>query len=127
MKIVLTNVLVADQDRALRFYTEILGFVKKMEVPTGEYKWLTVAAPDGPSEVELLLEPMAFPPAQVYQKALFDAGIPYASFAIDDIAAEHERLLSLGVVFRTPPTKAGPVTLATFEDTCGNLIQMVQQ
>jgi predicted enzyme related to lactoylglutathione lyase len=126
MKIILTSVMVDDQDKALKFYTEVLGFVKKNDIPLGEARWLTVVSPEGPDDVELLLEPMGFPPARTYQKALFEAGIPLTSFAIDDIQKEYERMKKLGVVFKTAPTKMGPVTIAVFEDTCGNLIQMAQ-
>ena len=126
MKIILTSVIVDDQDKALKFYTEVLGFVKKNDIPLGEDRWLTVVSPEGPDDVELLLEPMGFPPARTYQKALFEAGIPLTSFAIDDIQKEYERMKKLGVVFKTAPTKMGPVTIAVFEDTCGNLIQMAQ-
>jgi hypothetical protein len=104
----------------------VLGFVKKSDIPVGEARWLTVISPEGPADVELLLEPMGFGPARTYQKALFDGGIPLASFAVNDIEAEHTRMEKLGVVFKTPPTKAGPVTIARFDDTCGNLIQLVQ-
>jgi predicted enzyme related to lactoylglutathione lyase len=126
MKIILTSVMVDDQDKALKFYTEVLGFVKKNDIPLGEARWLTVVSPEGPDDVELLLEPMGFPPARTYQKALFEAGIPLTSFAIDDVQKEYERMKKLGVVFKTAPTKMGPVTIAVFEDTCGNLIQMAQ-
>ena len=126
MKINLTSVIVDDQEKALKFYTEVLGFVKKNDIPLGEDRWLTVVSPEGPDDVELLLEPMGFPPARTYQKALFEAGIPLTSFAIDDIQKEYERMKKLGVVFKTAPTKMGPVTIAVFEDTCGNLIQMAQ-
>ena len=126
MKIILTSVIVDDQDKALKFYTEVLGFVKKNDIPVGEARWLTVVSPEGPDDVELLLEPMGFPPARTYQKALFEAGIPLTSFAADDIQKEYERMKKLGVVFKTAPTKMGPVTIAVFEDTCGNLIQMAQ-
>ena len=126
MKIILTSVLVEDQDRALKFYTEVLGFVKKNEIPMGAARWLTVVSPEGPDAVELLLEPMGFPPARTYQKALFDAGIPLAMFAVENIQQEYERMKNLGVVFRTAPTAMGPVTIAVFEDTCGNLIQIAQ-
>jgi predicted enzyme related to lactoylglutathione lyase len=126
MKIILTSVMVDDQEKALKFYTEVLGFVKKNDIPLGEDRWLTVVSPEGPDDVELLLEPMGFPPARTYQKALFEAGIPLTSFAIDDIQKEYERMKKLGVVFKTAPTKMGPVTIAVFEDTCGNLIQMAQ-
>ena len=121
-----TSVLVDDQDKALTFYTNVLGFVKKTDVPAGGARWLTVVPPNGPADVELLLEPMGFGPARTYQRALFDAGIPLTSLATDDIAKEHARMTGLGVVFRTPPTEMGPVTIAMFEDTCGNLIQLVQ-
>jgi catechol 2,3-dioxygenase-like lactoylglutathione lyase family enzyme len=126
MKIKLTSVMVDDQEKALKFYTEVLGFVKRNDIPLGEFKWLTVVSPEGPNDVELLLEPMGFLPARTYQKALFEEGIPAASFAVDDIQEEYERMKKLGVVFRSEPTKIGPVTVAVFEDTCGNLIQMAQ-
>jgi len=126
MKIKLTSVMVDDQDKALKFYTEVLGFVKNNDIPMGEARWLTVVSPEGLDDVELLLEPMGFPPTRVYQKALFEAGIPLTSFAVDGIQKEYERMKELGVVFKTPPTQMGPVTIAVFEDTCGNLIQMAQ-
>jgi predicted enzyme related to lactoylglutathione lyase len=126
MKIILTSVMVDDQEKAYKFYTEVLGFVKKNDIPLGEDRWLTVVSPEGPDDVELLLEPMGFPPARTYQIALFEAGIPLTSFAVDDIQKEYERMKKLGVVFKTAPTKMGPVTIAVFEDTCGNLIQMAQ-
>jgi len=126
MKIILTSVMVDDQEKALKFYTEVLGFVKKNDIPLGEDRWLTVVSPEGPDDVELLLEPMGFPPARTYQKALFEAGIPLTSFAVDDIQKEYERMEKLGVAFKSAPTKMGPVTIAVFEDTCGNLIQMAQ-
>jgi predicted enzyme related to lactoylglutathione lyase len=127
MRINLTSVLVADQDEALKFYSEVLGFVKKADIPMGEVKWLTVVSPEGPEDIELLLEPMGFPPAITYQKALFQAGIPLTAFAVEDIQKEYERMEKLGVVFKTKPTKMGPVTVAVFDDTCGNLIQLVQK
>lgn len=127
MKINLTSVMVDNQDKALRFYTEVLGFIKKKDIPLGEAKWLTVVSPEGPGDIELLLEPMGFPPAVVYQKDLFDAGIPFTAFGVDDIQKEYERLEKLGVVFKTKPTKMGPVMVAVFDDTCGNLIQIVQE
>jgi predicted enzyme related to lactoylglutathione lyase len=126
MKIKLTSVMVDDQDKALQFYTEVLGFIKKTDIPLGEHKWLTVVSPEAPGEVELLLEPMGFAPAKVFQKALFDAGIPLTAFNVDDIEKEYERLKKLGVVFSMKPTKMGPATLAVFNDTCGNNIQIVQ-
>lgn len=118
--------MVDDQEKALKFYTGKLGFVKKTEIPIGEHKWLTVVSPEAPDEVELLLEPMGFAPARVYQKALFDAGIPLTAFNVDDIQKEYERLEKLGVKFSVKPTAMGPATLAVFDDTCGNNIQIVQ-
>ena len=126
MRIILTGVFVGDQDKALKFYTETLGFVKKHDVPVGEFKWLTVVSPDDPDGTELLLEPNENPVAQEYQKGLFDQGIPAASFGVTDIRAEHEKLKSLGVAFTMEPMDFGNVTIAVFDDTCGNLIQMMQ-
>lgn len=126
MKIKLNSVVVDDQEKALRFYTEVLGFVKKMEIPMGEHKWLTVVSPEERDGTEVVLEPVAFPPARVYQKALYEAGIPWTAFQVDDIRREYERLLGLGVVFSMPPTQMGPTTLAVFADTCGNNIQIYQ-
>ncbi|MGH8078083.1 MAG: VOC family protein [Lysobacter sp.] len=126
MKIQLTSVMVDDQDKALAFYTDVLGFVKKHDLPLGEYKWLTVVSPEGPGDIELLLEPNANPAAQVFQKALVEQGIPATAFAVDDIHSEYERLTKLGVSFRSPPTQHGPATTAAFDDTCGNLIQIYQ-
>ena len=127
LKIKLSSVLVDDQDKALKFYTEVLGFVKKTEIPLGNAKWLTVVSADGPDDIELLLEPMGFPPAKVYQRALFEAGIPSTAFAVDDIQTEHARLEKLGVMFKSKPTKTGGgPTVAVFDDTCGNLIQLYQ-
>lgn len=126
MKIKVTSVPVDDQDKALKFYTEILGFVKKTEIPLGEHKWLTVVSNEERDGVELLLEPMGFPPAKVYQKQLFDAGIPWTAFYVDDIDKEYTRLKNLGVVFSMEPTQMGPSRLAVFSDTCGNNIQLVQ-
>lgn len=126
MRIVVSSVLVDDQRKALAFYTDVLGFVKKQDIPLGEDSWLTVVSPDDPDGVELLLEPNRFPPAQVYQKALEEAGIPLTTFAVDDIQSEYERLVGRGVVFHMEPTDAGTTRVAIFEDTCGNLIQMHQ-
>ncbi|RKI04607.1 VOC family protein [Corallococcus sp. AB038B] len=127
MKISVTSVMVDDQSRALKFYTEVLGFVLKVDVPMGpKDRWLTVVAPDAPEGTQILLEPMGFAPARVFQKALFDTGIPLTSFGVDDCQAEYERMVKLGVVFRSKPTVMGPVTVAVFEDTCGNLIQIAQ-
>ena len=126
MKIKLTSVMVADQDKALKFYTEVLGFVKKTEMPAGEFKWLTVVSSEGPDDLELVLEPNARPAAKTYQKALFEAGIPSTAFAVEDIQKEYERLKKLGVVFSQGPTKSGPATVAVFEDTVGNHIMLYQ-
>lgn len=126
MKIKLTSVMVDDQDRALKFYTEVLGFVKKTEIPVGEHRWLTVVSPEDQNGVELVLEPMGFEPARVYQKALFEAGIPLTAFNVDDIRQEYERLKGLGVKFSIEPTNMGAATLAVFEDGCGNNIQIFQ-
>lgn len=126
MQIKLTSVMVNDQNKALKFYTEVLGFVKKTDIPMGEAKWLTVVSPEGPDDIELLLEPMGFPPAKTFQEALFKAGIPSTSFFVEEIQKEYDRMRKLGVVFRTEPTPAGPATIAVFEDTCGNLIQIYQ-
>ena len=126
MKIQLASVMVDNQDKALKFYTEVLGFVKKKDIPLGAFKWLTVVSPEGPDDIELLLEPNENPAAKTFQKSLFDQGIPLAIFAVDDIQKEYERMKNLGVVFRSEPTKMGPVTIAVFEDTCGNLIQIAQ-
>ena len=127
LRIKLTSVFVADQARALRFYTDILGFVKKTEValPNGD-KWLTVAAADGPDDLELLLEPNSHPAARAYQQAIYGDGIPAAQLHADDLSAEHERLVKLGVVFRTPPTEIPGASIAVFDDTCGNFILLVQ-
>ena len=126
MKVRITSVMVDDQKKALKFYTEILGFVKKTDVPMGEYSWLTVVSKEEPDGVEVLLEPMGFAPARVYQKALKDAGIPLTQFYVDDIQSEYERLEKLGVKFSMKPTQMGPVTVAVFDDTCGNNMQLIQ-
>ena len=125
MKIVVTSVLVDDQEKALRFYTDVLGFEKKEDIPLGgDARWLTVVSPSEPDGVELLLEPDGHPAARPFKEALVADGIPYTSFAVDDVQAEHERLSGLGVTFTQPPTAMGPVTTAVFDDTCGNLIQI---
>ena len=124
MRINLTSVLVDDQAKALAFYTDILGFVKKTDMPTGEHRWLTVVSPEAPDGVELLLEPDAHPAARPFKEALVADGMPYTSFAVDDVRGEFERLSSKGVTFVQPPTEMGPVTTAVFDDTCGNLIQI---
>ena len=127
MKIVVTSVLVDDQEKALRFYSDILGFVKKEDIPMGESRWLTVVSPDDRDGVELLLEPDSHPAAGPFKDALVADGIPYTSFGVDDIRAEFVRLQGLGVQFTQEPTELGPVTTAVFDDTCGNLIQMAQR
>jgi catechol 2,3-dioxygenase-like lactoylglutathione lyase family enzyme len=126
MRINLASVLVDDQEKALRFYTEVLGFVKKTEVPLGEYRWLTVVSPEDPDGVELVLEPSDHPAVKPYKDALVADGIPFTSFAVDDVGKEYERLTGLGVTFTQPPTAMGPVTTAVLDDTCGNLIQLAQ-
>ncbi|WP_445150842.1 VOC family protein [Baekduia sp. Peel2402] len=126
MRINVTSVLVDDQDKALRFYTEVLGFEKRAEVPLGEHRWLTVVSPEQPDGVELLLEPDAHPAARTFKAALHEDGIPFTSFAVDDVEAEHARLIALGVRFTQPPTAMGPVTTAVLDDTCGNLIQIAK-
>ncbi len=124
MRINLTSVFVDDQAKALAFYTDVLGFVKKNDVPTGEHRWLTVVSPEAPDGVELLLEPNDHPAAQAYQEAIVAEGLPATSFAVDDVQAEFDRLSAHGVTFTQPPTEMGPVTTAVFDDTCGNLIQI---
>lgn len=124
MKITLTSIFVEDQEVALKFYTQSLGFLKKSDIPTGEYKWLTVVSPDGPADIELLLEPNENPAAKTYQKAIYEQGIPAASLEVDDVQVEFKRLTGLGVKFSSPPTKTGQVEMALFDDTCGNLIQI---
>jgi catechol 2,3-dioxygenase-like lactoylglutathione lyase family enzyme len=127
MKIVVTSVLVNDQDKALAFYRDVLGFEPKFDVPVGEYRWLTLTSPGDPDGVELLLEPDAHPAAGPFKSALKADGIPYTSFGTDDVHADHERLTAAGVRFTQPPTAMGPVTTAVFDDTCGNLIQIAQK
>ena len=124
MRINLTSVLVDDQDKALRFYTETLGFVKKTEVPLGEHRWLTVVSPEDPDGVELVLEPDGHPAVRPFKDALVADGIPFTSFAVSDVHAETGRLKAHGVSFTQEPTQMGPVTTAVFDDTCGNLIQI---
>jgi catechol 2,3-dioxygenase-like lactoylglutathione lyase family enzyme len=124
MRINLTSVLVDDQDKALRFYTEVLGFEKKNEVPMGEHRWLTVVSPEDPNGVELSLEPDEHPAVRPFKDALVADGIPFTSFAVADVHAEVARLRSLGVTFTQEPLELGPVTTAVLDDTCGNLIQI---
>ncbi|QDP98167.1 VOC family protein [Microlunatus elymi] len=127
MKIYITSVFVDDQAKALAFYTEKLGFVKKNDIPLGQASWLTVVSPDAPDGTELLLEPDGHPAVGPYKKALVADGIPATSFAVNDIQSEYDRLVDLGVRFTQPPTQMGNVTTAVFDDTCGNLIQIVSQ
>jgi catechol 2,3-dioxygenase-like lactoylglutathione lyase family enzyme len=127
MRIELTSVFVDDQDKALAFYTDVLGFEKKVEIPMGEYRWLTVVSPENPDGTQLVLEPDAHSAAKAFKKALVADGIPLTSFGVDDVQAEFERLRDLGVRFHKEPTEMGPVTIAVFDDTCGNLIQIHQQ
>jgi catechol 2,3-dioxygenase-like lactoylglutathione lyase family enzyme len=124
MRINVTSVLVDDQEKALRFYTETLGFIKKTEIPVGDARWLTVVSPDDPDGTELSLEPDTHPAVGPFKHALVDDGIPFTSFAVDDVEAEYERLRALGVRFTQPPVDMGPATTAIFDDTCGNLIQV---
>jgi catechol 2,3-dioxygenase-like lactoylglutathione lyase family enzyme len=124
MKINLASVFVDDQDKALSFYTETLGFVKKTEMPAGEFKWLTVVSPEDPDGVELVLEPSDHPAVKPFKDAIVADGIPFTSFAVADVQAEYERLSARGVKFVQQPTSMGPVTTAVFDDTCGNLIQI---
>lgn len=127
MRIYVTSVLVGDQDKALKFYTEVLGFVKKTEIPLGQARWLTVVSPEDPDGTELLLEPDGHPAAGPFKRALVDDGIPFISFAVNDVHAEYKRLLAAGVRFTQAPTEMGTVITAVFDDTCGNLIQIVTQ
>ena len=124
MRINLASVLVDDQEKALRFYTEVLGFVKKTEIPLGDHRWLTVVSPENPDGVELVLEPDEHPAAKPFKAALMADGIPWTSFAVADVPAEFDRLKGLGVTFTQEPMTMGPVTTAVFDDTCGNLIHI---
>ncbi len=127
MRINLSSVLVDDQEKALRFYTEALGFQKKHDIPLGEHRWLTVVSPEDPDGTELVLEPDEHPAVKPFKSALVEDGIPFTSFAVRDVAAEHKRLEALGVRFTQPPTDFGVVITAVFDDTCGNLIQIAQE
>lgn len=126
LRIVVTSVFVEDQAKALAFYTDVLGFLKKTDVPAGGARWLTVVSPADPDGVELLLEPNGNAVAKAYQEGLRTQGIPATSFAVDDLGAEYHRLTGLGVTFTQEPTQMGPVAVATLDDTCGNLIQIAQ-
>ena len=126
MQINLTSILVDDQEKALKFYTEKLGFVKMADIPLGEYRWLTVRSPEGSAGIELVLEPLGFQQAREFQKALFSNGTPYTAFRTDDIDREYQQLKARGVVLRGEPQVMGPIKSVLFEDTCGNLINLVQ-
>jgi catechol 2,3-dioxygenase-like lactoylglutathione lyase family enzyme len=126
MKIKLNSIIVDDQAKALQFYTDVLGFVKKHDLPVGEFRWLTVVSPDEPDGTELVLEPNANSAAKAFQQALFEQGIPLTAFVVEDIYEEYERLRKQGVIFNIEPTNLGSSTVAIFEDTCGNLIQIYQ-
>ncbi|MFS0638507.1 VOC family protein [Mesobacillus foraminis] len=126
MKIIVTSIFVQDQDKALKFYSETLGFIKKHDVPTGEFRWITLVSPESQEGTELLLEPNNHPAAKEYQKKIYAEGIPATMFGVEDVHKEYERLLKLGVKFTMEPTKMGELTLAVFDDTCGNLIQIIQ-
>lgn len=126
MKIKLASVFVDDQEKALQFYTNVLGFVKSRDIPAGEYRWLTVVSPEEPDGAELVLEPSDNPATKTFKQAIFEQGIPFTALQVDDIQAEYERLQAQGVAFTMEPTEMGPTTLAIFNDTCGNLIQIYQ-
>jgi catechol 2,3-dioxygenase-like lactoylglutathione lyase family enzyme len=127
MRIKLTSIMVDDQDKALRFYTEVFGFVKKHDIPVGEFRWITVVSPEGPGDVELALEPNANPIGKTFQEGIFKQGIPATAFEVENVEQEFQRLKALGVVFRQGPGRHGPVTIAVCADTCGNLIQLYQK
>jgi len=126
MRIKLNSVMVDNQSKALAFYTDVLGFLKKHDIPVGEYRWMTVVSPEGPNDIELSLEPNANPAGRTFQEALFKQGIPATAFEVADIKTEFDRLKAKGVVFTKEPTNVGPVTIAILADTCGNLIQLYQ-
>jgi catechol 2,3-dioxygenase-like lactoylglutathione lyase family enzyme len=126
MRIKLTSIMVDNQDKALQFYTKVFGFVKKTEIPVGEYRWLTVVSPEGPDDIELSLEPNANPAGKTFQEAIFKQGIPATAFEVTDLDGEVKRLQGLDVLFTQGPTRMGPVTIAVCSDTCGNLIQLYQ-
>ena len=126
MRIKLSSIFVDDQSKALTFYTEVLGFQKKHDIPVGEHRWLTLVSPEGPEDLELVLEPNANPASEAYQKAIFAQGIPATAFEVSDLAQEFSRLRSRGVAFTQEPTAMGPVLIAVLSDTCGNLLQLYQ-
>ena len=127
MRIKLASIMVDDQDKALKFYTEVFGFVKKHDIPVGEFRWITVVSPDGPGDVELALEPNANPIGKTFQEGIFKQGIPATAFEVENIEQEFQRLKALGVAFTQGPSRHGPVTIAVCADTCGNLIQLYQK
>jgi catechol 2,3-dioxygenase-like lactoylglutathione lyase family enzyme len=127
MRVVVASVLVDDQEKALRFYTEVLGFSKKTDIPMGRHRWLTVVSKSDPDGVELVLEPDEHPAAGPFKRALVEDGIPFTSFGVDDVQVEYDRLSKAGVHFTQPPVAMGPVTTAVLDDTCGNLIQIAQK
>jgi glyoxylase I family protein len=126
MRIKLTSIMVDDQAKALKFYTEVFGFVKKQDFPVGEYRWITVTSAEGPNDLQLALEPNANPAGKTFQRALFEQGIAATAFEVSDVRGEYARLNALGVAFTREPTEAGPVMVAVCSDTCGNLIQLYQ-
>jgi glyoxylase I family protein len=126
MRIKLASIMVDDQDKALRFYTGVFGFVKKHDIPVGEFRWITVVSPEGPEDLELALEPNANPVGKTFQEGIFRQGIPATAFEVANIQDEFQRLKALGVVFTSEPSRQGPVTIALCSDTCGNLIQLYQ-
>ncbi|WP_405099611.1 VOC family protein [Oceanobacillus sp. FSL H7-0719] len=126
MKIIVTSLFVEDQDKALEFYSETLGFVKKHDVPAGEFRWITLVSPDNQDGTELVLEPNDNPAAKDYQKKLVEQGIPATMFGVSDVQNEYERLLKHGVEFTMKPTEMEDITIAVFDDTCGNLIQIIE-
>jgi catechol 2,3-dioxygenase-like lactoylglutathione lyase family enzyme len=127
VRIRLTSIFVDDQRAALAFYTDVLGFSVRHDIPLGDASWLTVVSPEDPDGPELLLEPAGHPAVKPYRDALVEDGIPLVQFAVDDVEAEHRRLSEKGVVFTQPPTDAGPVMTAVLDDTCGNLVQLVSE
>ena len=127
MRIHLSSVVVDDQQKALRFYTETLGFRVKHNIPLGEHSWITLVSEEAPEGTQLVLEPAGHPAVVPFRKALVEDGIPFTAFAVDDVEAEHERLLAMGVRFVQPPTDLGTVVTAVFDDTCGNLIQIMEE
>jgi catechol 2,3-dioxygenase-like lactoylglutathione lyase family enzyme len=126
MRIKLTSIMVDDQDKALSFYTDVLGFKKKSDFPVGQYRWITVISPEGPDDLELALEPNANPAGKAFQDAMFSQGIPITAFEVSDIDGEFARLTAKGVAFTQKPAAAGAVSVAVFADTCGNLVQLYQ-